>query len=109
MILLLRSDHSSGTDSGKVEGKKTRQRTTGKAQRQTMGMKSLMSAAHAAGYAMAAEDLTETAVPVMQARPVVVVHPSRPAIADALSAQGHLRSVWLREWLAGHWPGRAHA
>jgi hypothetical protein len=74
-----------------------------------MGMKSLMSAAHAAGYAMAAEDLTETAVPVMQARSVVVVHPSRPAITDALNAQGVLRSVWLREWLAGHWPGRAHA
>ena len=74
-----------------------------------MGMKSLMSAAHAAGYAMAAEDLTETAVPVMQARTAVVVRPSRPAIADALNAQGLVRSVWLREWLAGHWPGRAHA
>jgi hypothetical protein len=74
-----------------------------------MAMKSLMSAAHAAGYAMAAEDLTETAVPVMQARTAVAVRPSRPAIADALSAHGLVRSVWLREWLAGHWPGRAHA
>jgi hypothetical protein len=74
-----------------------------------MAMKSLMSAAHAAGYAMAAEDLTETAVPVMQARNAVVVRPWSPGIADALSVQGLLRTVWLREWLAGHWPGRAHA
>ena len=74
-----------------------------------MSMKRLMSAAHAAGYAMAAEDLVE---PRSQARaPVstaVVVYrvPQRSLLS---STQRSIRRTWLRMWAADHWLPRAAA
>ncbi len=42
-----------------------------------MSIKTLMSAAHAAGFAMAAEDLAEPPPPVMQAKPERPTVPAR--------------------------------
>ena len=69
-----------------------------------MSMKTLMSAAHAAGYAMAAEDVSDPRTELVRASPstaVVVRHaPHRGVIA---SAQRSLRRMWLRAWSADHW------
>ena len=68
-----------------------------------MSMKTLMSAAHAAGYAMAAEDISEPRaelVRVPQSTAVVVHRAShRGPIA---SAQRSLRRMWLRAWSADY-------
>jgi hypothetical protein len=77
-----------------------------------MSIKTLMSAAHAAGYAMAAEDVAEC-------RPVLV-KPEVKGTALALRPRQHRwieaarnvhlpRLLWLREWFAGYWQGRAAA
>lgn len=73
-----------------------------------MGMKTLISAAHAAGYAMAAEDIAE-------ARPEVVRAPStalviRRPVQRGLIATAHrsARRMWL-QWFADHWDHRAAA
>ncbi|HEY8245817.1 MAG TPA: hypothetical protein VIG38_00835 [Hyphomicrobium sp.] len=75
-----------------------------------MSMKTLMSAAHAAGYAMAAEDVSEPRPVVVRAShstAVVVRHaPHRGVIA---SAQRSLRRMWLRAWSGDHWGHRAAA
>ena len=76
-----------------------------------MSMKTLMSAAHAAGYAMAAEDCSETRVQVARMPPqsnAVVVYraPHRGIIA---SAQRSIRRMWLKAWFADHWGHRAAA
>jgi hypothetical protein len=72
-------------------------------------MKSLMSAAHAAGYAMAAEEVAEP-------RAVLVRAPSNALVAHRTSqrgmlssAQRSLRRMWVRGWLADHWGHRAAA
>jgi len=68
-----------------------------------MGMKALMSAAHAAGYAMAAEDLAECRTfPASQEvkGTALVVHTPHPLWSEA---QAFLRRLWLRDWFAGHW------
>jgi len=75
-------------------------------------MKSLMSAAHAAGYAMAAEELaSEDFVERRTARvpsTALVVH--RPVQRSLLAgAQRSLRRMWVRAWLADPWPHRGAA
>ena len=74
-----------------------------------MGMKSLMSAAHAAGYAMAAEDManddlnrTQATVARAPSTALVVVPAQRSLLA---STQRSLRRLWLRALtvdLVGH-------
>jgi len=73
-----------------------------------MSMKTLISAAHAAGYAMAAEDIAEH-------RPELARLPStaiivRPTVHRGLvaSAQRSVRRMWL-QWFAEHWVHRAAA
>ncbi len=72
-----------------------------------MSIKTLMSAAHAAGYAMAAEDVAETRT--MSARlpsTAIVVRPvQRGKIA---SAQRSVRRMWL-QFMSEHWAHRAAA
>jgi hypothetical protein len=70
-------------------------------------MKTLMSAAHAAGYAMAAEDVAEPRIVVGAPRSTAVVVRSahRGVIANA---QRSMRRMWL-QWFADHWGHRAAA
>lgn len=90
--------------------------------RRVMSIKTLMSAAYAAGFAMAAEDVAEPLTPVMQAEPARLTVPARipqslpapiprpaPIALEILRAQRALRRFWLRMWLAGAWGGRAAA
>jgi hypothetical protein len=72
-----------------------------------MSMKTLMSAAHAAGYAMAAEDVAEPRVVVAAPRSTAVVSRTghRGIVA---SAQRSMRRMWL-QWFADHWDHRAAA
>jgi len=72
-----------------------------------MSMKTLMSAAHAAGYAMAAEDLAESRAEsgVREQQGAVVAVRAR----TQEPAHKYLRRLWLRAWFADHWPGRATA
>ena len=73
-----------------------------------MGMKRLISAAHAAGYAMAAEDIAEARPEVVRAPSVaLVVH--RPVQRGMIAnAQQSMRRAWL-QWFADHWDHRAAA
>ncbi len=74
-----------------------------------MSMSRLMSAAHAAGYAMAAEDISEPRAEVLVPKSsALVVHhaPQRGVIANAHRS---LRKMWLRAWAADHWSNRAAA
>lgn len=74
-----------------------------------MGMKSLMSAAHAAGYAMAAEDMatddvirTKATIARVPSTALVVVPQQRSLLS---STQRSLRRLWLRALtveLVGH-------
>jgi hypothetical protein len=68
-----------------------------------MSMKTLMSAAHAAGYAMAADDFAEPRTELVRAprSNAVVVHRTshRGPIAHA---QRTLRRMWLRAWSADY-------
>lgn len=68
-----------------------------------MSMKTLMSAAHAAGYAMAADDFSEPRPELVRAprSTAVVVHRAshRGPIANA---QRSLRRMWLRAWSADY-------
>ena len=80
-----------------------------------MSIKALMSAAHAAGFAMAAEEVAESP-PAIEAKPVRPAVPARiprslpaPIPLEVLKAQRTLRRFWLRLWLAGVWGGRAAA
>jgi hypothetical protein len=75
-----------------------------------MSMKTLMSAAHAAGYAMAAEDFSEQRVELVRApraNAVVVRQASHWGLIA--NAQRMLRRMWLRAWSADHWGPRATA
>jgi len=74
-----------------------------------MSMQALKSAAHAAGYAMAAEDMPEPRPQVIRRPGTALVVRSRPASIRLLRAQRYLRRLWLREWAAMHWFGRAPA
>ena len=96
-----------------------------------MSTKALMSAARAAGFAMAAEDaaeplapiiepaiedLAEPLVPVIRAKPVPAALPARiphalpsPIPLEILRMQRAVRRFWIRLWLAGAWGGRAAA
>jgi hypothetical protein len=74
-----------------------------------MSMQALMSAAHAAGYAMAAEDVAEC-------RPVLVSQESKSTALvvrnhSSLWSEAHafLRVDWLRGWFTGYWHGGAAA
>lgn len=68
-----------------------------------MNIQSLMSAAHAAGFAMAVSDEfmdEETAVrtaPVQTRAEVAVAKPTGTALALALPV--HSRAAWIRDWL----------
>lgn len=68
-----------------------------------MSIKTLMSAAHAAGYAMAADDVSETRAELVRVphSTAVVVHRAahRGPIANA---QRSLRRMWLRAWSADY-------
>ena len=73
-----------------------------------MSMNRLISAAHAAGYAMAAEDVADprTIVGRVPQSTAVVVRPvHRGVIANAQRA---MRRMWL-QWFADHWDHRAAA
>lgn len=77
-----------------------------------MSMKALRSAAHAAGYAMAAEELPEpqaVTLPVARKSTALALRTQRCVSLELLRAQRRLRRLWLRDWFAGHWPGRAAA
>jgi len=77
-----------------------------------MTIETLMSAAKAAGFAMAAEDVAEPPPPVIEAVPVRPALPARIPQSlppDVLRMQRALRRLWLRWWLAGTWGGRAAA
>lgn len=73
-----------------------------------MSMKTLMSAAHAAGYAMAAEDIAELRPHAVRApSTALVVH--RPVQRGMIaSAQRSMRRMWL-QWCADHLSHRAAA
>ena len=74
-----------------------------------MSMKALMSAAHAAGYAMAAEDLAECRpAPVASAQKSTALVVRKP---DTLWSEikDFLRFDWLRGRVSGYWHGGAAA
>ncbi len=74
-----------------------------------MSMKALMSAAHAAGYAMAAEDLAEcrpTPVSPERKGTALVVRNENSLWSEVNS---FLRFDWLRGWFVTHWHGGAAA
>ena len=81
-----------------------------------MSMQRLMSAAHAAGYAMAAEDFEpeprpEPVKPAREARALALRAPT-PLTVEMLRIRRmyrSLRRVWLSDWVATHWSGRAPA
>jgi hypothetical protein len=66
-----------------------------------------MSAAQAAGYAMAAEDQMENRVQIVRARPSTAIAVRVERAPIQLSAFFH--RMWHRGWFADHWPGRATA
>lgn len=80
-----------------------------------MSLQTLKSAAHAAGYAMAAEDLPEPrpearAYARNAARGTAPVSRSRRSASIRLRrAQRYLRRLWQRDWLGTYWTGRATA
>lgn len=76
-----------------------------------MSIKSLMSAAHAAGYAMAADDMGEPTAPIEPERQgtALAVRPAPRPTSHAWMTPKVLRRLWLVDWFAGHWPGRAAA
>ncbi len=74
-----------------------------------MSMQALKSAAYAAGYAMAPEDMPEPRPQAIRRTGTALVVRSRPASIRLLKAQRYLRRLWRREWATGHWPGRAAA
>jgi hypothetical protein len=59
---------------------------------------------------MAAEDLPEPRPQVIRRTgTALTVRAARPASLLLLRAQRYLRRLWLREWVVGHWSGRAAA
>jgi len=79
-----------------------------------MKMQALKSAAHAAGYAMATEDMPEPRVVDVRKNPparstALTVSVPRRARSKILAAQILMRRLGLRDWFAAHWSGRATA
>ena len=76
--------------------------------RRGMSMNRLISAAHAAGYAMAAEEVAEprTIVARVPQSTAVVVHPVHRGVVA--NAQRSVRRMWL-QFFADHWGHRAAA
>ena len=73
-----------------------------------MSMKALVSAAHAAGYAMAAEDVAECRpVTVLQEPKSTALVVRAPSLWSEINAFLHFD--WLRGRFAGHWHGGAAA
>lgn len=76
-----------------------------------MSMKTLMSAAHAAGYAMAAEEVCEPrpefVVRAPQSTAVVIHRPHHRGVIA--TAHRSLRRMWIRAWASDHWGHRAAA
>jgi hypothetical protein len=74
-----------------------------------MSMQALMSAAHAAGYAMAAEDVAECRpVPVSQEPKSTALVVRSPGSLWS-EANAFLRLDWLRGWVTDYWHGGAAA
>ena len=73
-----------------------------------MSMKTLISAAHAAGYAMAAEDVAEPRPQIVRAPSTALV--VRPVVQRGMlaHAQRSMRRMWL-QWVADHVAHRAAA
>jgi hypothetical protein len=79
-------------------------------------MQRLMSAAHAAGYAMAAEDFDpeprpEAVKPAREARAVALRAPT-PLTIELLRLRRmyrSLRRLLASDWVSAHWSGRATA
>lgn len=75
--------------------------------RRSMSMKTLMSAAHAAGYAMAAEEVAEPRAGMARVpSTAIVVRPVQRGVVA--SAHRSMRRMWLH-WFAEHWAHRAAA
>jgi hypothetical protein len=73
-------------------------------------MKSLMSAAHAAGYAMAAEEFSEPRTELVRAphsTAVAVRHASHRGMIA--TAQRSMRRMWLRAWSSADYFGHHRA
>lgn len=75
-----------------------------------MSVKALMSAAHAAGYVMAPQELPQPEPRALlkgpEPDPVAAVRRAVPAV---IPAQPPTKSDWIRELLSDYWPGRATA
>lgn len=73
-----------------------------------MSVKALMSAAHAAGYVMAPQELPQPEARALlkapEPDPVAAVRRAVPAV---IPAHRPARTEWLRELLADYWPNRA--
>jgi hypothetical protein len=74
-----------------------------------MSMKALMSAAHAAGYAMAAEDLAECRAASVSPEPKGTALMVRNESTLWSEVNAFLRFDWLRGWFVAHWHGGAAA
>jgi hypothetical protein len=81
-----------------------------------MSMQRLMSAAHAAGYAMAAEDFdpeprAEAVKPAREARALALRAPTPLTIEMLRLRRSYraLRRMLTSDWVAAHWTGRATA
>jgi hypothetical protein len=71
-------------------------------------MKTLMSAAHAAGYAMAAEDIAEVRPEPVRAPSMALVVRRPVQRGMVANAQRSVRRMWL-QWFADHHSHRAAA
>lgn len=78
------------------------------AEARVMGIRSLMSAAEAAGYAMAPSEETEMPSAEIVAATDVKAVPGRLAL-PAPAKDEPLLGSWLRDALFNWWPGRAAA
>lgn len=74
-----------------------------------MSMKALMSAAHAAGYAMAAEELAECRPAPLSQEPKSTALAVRNSSSLWSEVNAFLRFDWLRGRVAGYWHGGAAA
>jgi hypothetical protein len=74
-----------------------------------MSMKALMSAAHAAGYAMAPEDLADCRLAPLPEEQTSTALVARSPSSLWSEVNAFLRFDGLRGWFVGHWHGGAAA
>jgi hypothetical protein len=118
MRVLTHDDASQVFGANRAIGERAEIKLGPKEARRKMGMQRLMSAAHAAGYAMAAEDFEpeprpEPVPPVREreARALALRAPT-PLTIELLRIRRmyrSLRRLLLSDWIAAHWSGRAPA